>query len=51
MIKRGLPTQKASEHHIFLVENVRKIIPLKFEKAGWVWCGGARETHSAKCHN
>ena len=50
MIKRGLPTQKASEHHIFF-ENEKKIIPLKFEKAGWVWCGGARETHSAKCHN
>ena len=26
-------------------------IPLKFRKAGRVWCGGARETHWVTCHN
>ena len=26
-------------------------VPLKFRKAGRVWCGGARETHIATCHN
>ena len=28
-----------------------KIIPLRFRKAGRLWCGGARETHWATCHN
>ena len=27
------------------------IIPLRFRKAGRVWCGGARDTHSATCHD
>ena len=27
------------------------IISLRFRKAGRVWCGGARETHWATCHN
>ena len=26
-------------------------IPLRFRKAGRVWCGGARETHGPTCHN
>ena len=26
-------------------------VPLRFRKAGRVWCGGARETHWATCHN
>ena len=27
------------------------ILPLRFRKAETVWCGGARETHWATCHN
>ena len=27
------------------------VLPLRFRKAGRVWCGGARETHWATCHN
>ena len=27
------------------------LIPLKFRKAGRVWCGGARETQLATCQN
>ena len=27
------------------------VIPLRFRKAGRVWCGGTRETHWATCHN
>ena len=26
-------------------------IPLRFRKAGRVWCGGARKTHRATCHD
>ena len=26
-------------------------VPLRFRKAGRVWCGDARETHGARCHN
>ena len=26
-------------------------LPWGFRKAGMVWCGGARETHWATCHN
>ena len=33
-----------------LVYNL-KILPLRFKKAGRVWCCGARETHWATCHN
>ena len=29
----------------------RTEISLRFRKAGRVWCDGARETHSATCHN
>ena len=25
-------------------------IPVRFKKAGRVWCGGARKTHCATCH-
>ena len=27
------------------------MLPLRFRKAGRVWCGGAREPHWATCHN
>ena len=33
----------------FGIENFR--LPLRFRKAGRLWCGGARGTHWATCHN
>ena len=30
---------------------MKKFLPLRFRKAGKVWCGGAQETHWATCHN
>ena len=29
----------------------KKIVSVRFRKAGRVWCGDARETHWATCHN
>ena len=27
------------------------LLPLRFRKAGRVWCAGAQETHRATCHH
>ena len=37
----------------FLIKILLKAFkqPLRFRKAGRVWCGGALETHWATCHN
>ena len=32
-------------------KRISKFLPLRFRKAGRVWCGGARETLWATCHN
>ena len=32
-------------------EIYQALLPLRFRKAGKVWCGGARETYWATCHN
>ena len=39
-------------YDIPLLQNLREnFLPLRFRKAGKVWCGGARETHYDTCHN
>ena len=38
-------------HEIPPTSGPQNILPLRFRKAGRVWLGGARETHSATCHN
>ena len=33
------------------VSSAEQYIPLRYRKAARVWCDGARETHTATCHN
>ena len=57
MIKLGKKTKTKKKYHeiealnAFKTRNDLIYLPLRFRKARKVWCGGARETHWASCHN
>ena len=52
LVKRhSIPITPLSYLNFILFYNSPFNIPLRFRKAGRMWCGGARETHWATCHN
>ena len=36
---------------IFILKTFYELLPLRFKKAGRLWCGGVQGTQGATCHN